>query len=93
MALYDLIIKGGTLVDGTGAPRKVADICIADGVVQKIGADVPASRGRKVIDATGKIVAPGVIDPHTHYDAQIHWDPYCANSSWHAFPVVRFFTM
>jgi N-acyl-D-amino-acid deacylase len=83
MALYDLIIKGGTLVDGTGAPRKIADICIADGVVQKIGADVPASRGRKVINASGRIVAPGVIDPHTHYDAQIHWDPYCANSSWH----------
>lgn len=83
MARYDLLIKGGIVVDGTGAPRRVGDIAIREGVIERIGSEIPAHSAQRVIDAGGKIVAPGVIDPHTHYDAQLHWDPYCTNSSWH----------
>ncbi len=77
--MYDLVIKSGTIVDGTRFPRYRADIAIRNGVIEKIG-DIDAALGRETIDATGLIVAPGHIDPHTHYDAQIHWDPYCSNS-------------
>lgn len=85
MAEFDLLIIGGTIVDGTRIPRFCGDIAIRNGQIARIappGAIVRA-RADQVIDATGKIVAPGVIDPHTHYDAQIFWDPYCADSSWH----------
>ncbi|MEY2925898.1 MAG: hypothetical protein RL367_375, partial [Pseudomonadota bacterium] len=82
MSDFDVVIKGGTIVDGTGAPRFVGDLAIKDGVVAKVAASLPPG-GAKVIDARGKIVAPGVIDSHTHYDAQLHWDPYATNSGWH----------
>lgn len=82
MTHYDLVIKSGTIVDGTQFPRYVADMGISDGRIIKIGSlgDYTAS---KEIDAKGRIVAPGVIDLHTHYDASVLWDPYCAASSWH----------
>lgn len=83
MARYDVLIKGGTLVDGTGAPRRRVDLAIRNGVIEKFGSAIPVGEATRIIDATGKIIAPGVIDPHTHYDAQIHWDPYCTNSGWH----------
>jgi N-acyl-D-amino-acid deacylase len=83
MTQFDLVIKGGTIVDGTHVPRVVGDIGIRDGRIAKIGANISADGAAKVIDAKGLIVAPGVIDPHTHYDAQINWDPYCTNSGWH----------
>lgn len=83
MATYDLLIAQGTIVDGTGAPRFIGDIAISNGVIERIGRSIPRDRARRVIDAAGRIVAPGVIDPHTHYDAQVHWDPYCTNSGWH----------
>lgn len=78
----DLLIKNGTLIDGTGAARREADIAVKDGRIVAIGKlqDVQAKR---VIDAKTRIVAPGVIDIHTHYDAPIHWDPYATSSSWH----------
>jgi N-acyl-D-amino-acid deacylase len=79
MVAYDIVIKNGTIVDGTRFPRYRADIGVKDGRIAKIGR-IDASAGRKVIDAAGKIVAPGHIDLHTHYDAQMHWDPYCTNS-------------
>ncbi|MGH3556626.1 MAG: N-acyl-D-amino-acid deacylase family protein [Mycobacterium sp.] len=79
---YDVIIKGGTLIDGTNTPRKVADIGIRDGRIAKIGGLRNASAAR-IVDATGRIVAPGVIDVHTHYDAAIFWDPYCTPSGYH----------
>lgn len=80
---YDLLIKNGTVVDGTQAPRFLGDIAIKDGIIAEIGGDIPAHTAGKVIDAQGKMVAPGVVDLHTHYDAQVHWDPHCTNSSWH----------
>ncbi|HEY4342940.1 MAG TPA: amidohydrolase family protein [Parvibaculum sp.] len=83
MSKYDILIKGGTIVDGTNMPRFFGDIGIKNGLIERISSNIPASDAARIIDAQGKIVAPGVIDPHTHYDAQIHWDPYCTNSGWH----------
>lgn len=82
MAQYDLIILNGTVVDGTKAPQRQAGVAIRNGRIAKIG-DLPGATATRTIDATGQIVAPGVIDPHTHYDAPIHWDPYVTSSSWH----------
>ncbi len=78
---YDLLIKNGTVVDGTGAPRFQADVAIANGRIAEVGKirDGAAT----IIDAHGLIVAPGFIDPHTHYDAQIWWDDLVTCSSWH----------
>jgi N-acyl-D-amino-acid deacylase len=78
---YDLLIKNGTVVDGTGAPRRRADVAVADGQIAEIGKI--ADGAKQIIDATDLIVAPGFIDPHTHYDAQICWDPLISCSSWH----------
>jgi N-acyl-D-amino-acid deacylase len=82
MAEYDLIIKDGMVIDGTRMPRFRADIGIKDGRIAKIGR-LRASDASKSIDAAGQIVAPGFVDLHTHYDAQLFWDPYCSISSWH----------
>ena len=79
---YDLHITGGTIVDGTRVPRYQGDLWIKDGRIVKVGGRADGVSER-VIDATGLIVAPGFIDLHTHYDAQIRWDPYCTTSSWH----------
>lgn len=82
MAAFDLHIKGGTVVDGARAPRFRADIWINDGKVAQIGGRAPGF-AKRTIDAGGLIVAPGFVDLHTHYDAQIRWDPYCTISGWH----------
>ena len=82
MADYDIIIKGGTIVDGTRTPRYVSDLAIKDGKVAKIGG-LRRSSADRVLDAAGLVVAPGFVDLHTHYDAQIQWDPYCTLSGWH----------
>ena len=82
MSHYDTVIKNGTIIDGTGLPRFHGDIAIRNGRIAKIGR-IAASEAREVIDATGLIVAPGFVDLHTHYDAQVHWDPYCTISGWH----------
>ena len=78
---YDLVIKNGTVVDGTGAKRYQADVAIADGKVAEIGKVTDGAK--RTIDADGLVVAPGFIDPHTHYDAQICWDGAVTPSSWH----------
>jgi len=78
---YDLLIKNGTIVDGTGAPQYRADIAVANGQIAEIGKIRDSAK--KTIDASDLIVSPGFIDPHTHYDAQICWDPLLTSSSWH----------
>ena len=82
MTQYDLHIKNGTIVDGTRVPRFKADLWIKDGHIAQIGGRAQGSAARE-IDAEGLIVAPGFVDLHTHYDAQIQWDPYCTISGWH----------
>jgi len=82
MADYDIHIKGGTVVDGTRVPRFQGDVWIKDGKIAQIGGRAPGF-AKKTIDADGLIVAPGFVDLHTHYDAQIRWDPYCTISGWH----------
>jgi N-acyl-D-amino-acid deacylase len=82
MADYDIQIKGGTVVDGTRVPRYQGDVWIKDGKIAQIGGRSPGF-ANKVIDANGLIVAPGFVDLHTHYDAQIRWDPWCTISGWH----------
>ncbi|MDO8479202.1 MAG: amidohydrolase family protein [Candidatus Rokubacteria bacterium] len=78
---YDLLIKNGLLVDGTGAPARRADVAIVGGTIAEIGHVTGGAT--KVIDAADLVVAPGFIDPHTHYDAQICWDGAVTPSSWH----------
>jgi N-acyl-D-aspartate/D-glutamate deacylase len=78
---YDLLIKNGTVVDGTGAAPKRADVAIAGGKIAEIGKVTEGAK--QTIDASDLIVSPGFVDPHTHYDAQICWDPYITPSSWH----------
>jgi N-acyl-D-aspartate/D-glutamate deacylase len=82
MVEFDSIIKDGMIVDGTRVPRYQADVGIKDGKVAQIGR-LRTGDADKVLDASGQIVAPGYIELHTHYDAQIHWDPYCTMGSWH----------
>ena len=79
--MYDLVIRGGTVVDGTGASKTNADIAVKDGIIVEIGKI--SGRTQNSIDATDLIVAPGFVDPHTHYDAQICWDDLTSPSSWH----------
>ena len=77
----DLVIRGGTVVDGTGMPRYRADVGVSDGTIVSIGRIT--ERGAEEIDAEGKVVAPGFIDGHTHFDAQVCWDPLGTSSSYH----------
>ncbi|MBI3301975.1 MAG: amidohydrolase family protein [Deltaproteobacteria bacterium] len=83
---YDLLIRSGTVIDGTGAPRYHADVAVTDGRIVKIGKINESAT--QVIDAADLIVAPGFVDPHTHYDAQIYWDRLVTCSSWHGVTTV-----
>lgn len=82
MAEFDTLIKGGIVVDGSRVPRYRADVGIKNGTIESIG-NLKNASATKVLDAGGLIVAPGAIDLHTHYDAQVHWDPYCTIDGWH----------
>ena len=82
MSDFDLVIRDGIVVDGTGAQRYRADVGIRGGRVAKIGR-LGSTAGRRTLDASGMIVAPGFVDLHTHYDAQLFWDPYLTLSGWH----------
>jgi N-acyl-D-aspartate/D-glutamate deacylase len=79
---YDLIISGGTVIDGSGAQAIKADIAISNGRIQRIG-NLGDAQASKTLDATGKMVTPGFVDLHTHLDAQIGWDPMMSSSSYH----------
>src|SRR5689334_389834 len=72
--MHDLIFRNATIVDGSGGPRYRADLAVDGGRIAAIGRDLGAAR--QAIDADGLMLAPGIIDGHTHYDAQITWDPY-----------------
>ena len=84
--MHDLVIRGGTLVDGTGSKPFQADVAIDGGLITAVG-KIDAA-GREEIDATGKIVTPGFVDVHTHYDGQATWDAEMAPSSWHGVTTV-----
>ena len=80
--MHDLVIRGGTVVDGTGAPSRTADVAVDDGIITEVG-DLESAAARRTIDADGLLVTPGVVDVHTHYDGQATWDPLLTPSSWH----------
>lgn len=85
--MYDLVIKGGTVVDGTKRAPYVADVAIEGGRVVRIG-QVSTNGTKRVIDASGRYVTPGFVDIHTHYDAQVLWDPTIDTSSMHGYTTV-----
>ena len=77
---HDMIISGGTVVDGSGADGFKADVAIDNGKISRIG-DLAGEQAAKTIDATDRIVTPGFVDLHTHLDAQVGWDPQMSSSS------------
>ena len=79
--MHELVVRNGTVVDGTGAPGVVGDVAITDGVISAVG--TVDERGAREIDADGAVVTPGFVDIHTHFDGQVTWDPIVAPSSWH----------
>ncbi len=85
--MFDLLIRGGTVVDGTGAPARVADVAVTNGRIVQVAATIVGEAAEE-IDATGKLVTPGFIDIHTHYDGQISWDTLLEPSSGHGVTTV-----
>src|SRR5262245_13654932 len=84
--MHDLVIRGGTVVDGSGAPARRADVAIDGQRIVAVGTDVGA--GRREIDARGMLVTPGWVDIHTHYDGQVTWDPHLTPSGWNGVTTV-----
>ena len=85
--MHELVIRNGTIVDGTGAPARHGDVAVDDqGRIAEVGEVTGA--GRREIDADGAVVAPGWVDVHTHYDGQVTWDPEVTPSSWHGVTTV-----
>ena len=81
--MYDLVIRGGLVVDGSGAPGREAEVALQDGQVAAVERPGVLGAGKRELDARGKLVTPGFVDVHTHYDAQVTWDPFLTPSSWH----------
>lgn len=86
--MHDVVIRGGTIVDGTGADRYTGDVAIDGGTLAQVGGK--AGPGKREIDASGQLVLPGWVDVHTHYDGQATWDPLLAPSSWHGTTTIMF---
>jgi len=86
--MHDTVIRGGTIVDGTGKPAYTGDIALEDGKIASVGGK--AGPGKREIDANGLLVTPGWVDVHTHYDGQATWDPLLAPSSWHGVTTILF---
>src|SRR5688572_750243 len=86
MAKVDLVIRGGTVADGTGAPLREADVAVQDGRIVEVGK--VAASGAKEVDAKGLLVTPGFVDVHTHYDAQLTWSERLNPSSSHGVTTV-----
>src|SRR6187402_1716882 len=84
--MYELVIRGGTVVDGTGAPSFTGDIAVDGGRITEVGTGL--GKGEQELDADGLVVAPGWVDIHTHYDGQVTWDPEVTPSSWHGVTTV-----
>jgi len=84
--MHDLVIKGGTVVDGTGDAPRTADVAITKGVITEVGA--VDGKARRTVDAHGAIVTPGFVDVHTHFDGQVTWDPLLTPSCWHGVTTV-----
>jgi N-acyl-D-amino-acid deacylase len=82
MSDYDLIVRGGMIVDGQRNSRFIGDVGVVDGVMTRVGRIPRSAKADREIDASGLVVAPGFIDLHTHYDAQVFWDPYLTTSGW-----------
>src|SRR5260221_1339024 len=80
--MFDILIRGGLVVDGTGAAARKADVGVLNGKIFAVSNELK-EKSAQIIDASGLVVAPGFIDPHTHYDAQICWDGAVSPSSWH----------
>ena len=80
---YDVVLKGGTVIDGTGRGRFAADVALSGDRIAAVEANIPSHEAVTSLDIDGLIVCPGFIDHHTHYDAQILWDPLATCSSWH----------
>ena len=80
---YDVVLKGGTVIDGTGRERFAADVALSGDRIAAVEANIPSHQAATSLDIGGLIVCPGFIDHHTHYDAQILWDPLATCSSWH----------
>src|ERR1700712_5916890 len=79
--MHDTVIRGGTIVDGTGKASYTGDVALDGDMIAQVGGK--AGPGKREIDAAGLIVTPGWVDIHTHYDGQATWDPLLAPSSWH----------
>lgn len=84
--MHDLVIRNGKIVDGSGADAFEGDVAVRDGRIVEVGPKLGA--GREEIDAAGRLVTPGFVDVHTHYDAQVSWDPLVTPSSWHGVTTV-----
>src|SRR6187200_2865958 len=86
--MHDIVIRGGRVIDGSGAPAFTGDIAIAGGRIAAVGGK--QGPARREIDADGLLVTPGWVDVHTHYDGQATWDPILAPSSWHGVTTILF---